>query len=381
VRICLVYDCLYPHTIGGAERWYRDIAARLVAAGHDVTYLTLRQWDRGEAPQVPAGVSVVTAGPRMALYTGGRRRILPPLVFGIGVLWYLLRHGRRYDAVQTASFPYFSLLAAGVVRPLGGFRLLVDWHEVWSRAYWRSYLGGVGGRVGELVQRLCMRPRQEAFCPSRLQEQRLRREGFRWDVTVLDGRYEGSLDPAEATPAEPLVVFAGRHIPEKEPGAVVAAVARARERLPELRGLIFGDGPERDSVLELIRKSGADGAIEAPGFVAGEVVEDAMKRALCVLFPSQREGYGLVVVESAHRGTPIVLVRGPDNAAVELVSEGENGFVADSLDPDALADAIVRVHDGGLELRRSTADWFNRNARRLSLDTSLELLLQRYAAR
>ena len=26
MRICLVFDCLYPHTVGGAERWYRNLA-------------------------------------------------------------------------------------------------------------------------------------------------------------------------------------------------------------------------------------------------------------------------------------------------------------------------------------------------------------------
>ena len=29
MRICLVYDVLYPHTVGGAERWYRNVALRL----------------------------------------------------------------------------------------------------------------------------------------------------------------------------------------------------------------------------------------------------------------------------------------------------------------------------------------------------------------
>src|SRR5437764_7665095 len=45
MRICLIYDCLYPYTVGGAERWYRNLALRLRDAGHEVTYLTLRQWD------------------------------------------------------------------------------------------------------------------------------------------------------------------------------------------------------------------------------------------------------------------------------------------------------------------------------------------------
>ena len=94
MRICLVYDCLFPHTVGGAERWYRSLSERLAADGHEVTYLTLRQWDRGVDPGVN-GVDVQVVGPRMRLYSGpGRRRLLPPLVFGAGVLWHLLRHGR-----------------------------------------------------------------------------------------------------------------------------------------------------------------------------------------------------------------------------------------------------------------------------------------------
>ena len=31
MRICVVYDCLYPYTVGGAERWYRALAERLAA--------------------------------------------------------------------------------------------------------------------------------------------------------------------------------------------------------------------------------------------------------------------------------------------------------------------------------------------------------------
>src|SRR5215218_3209391 len=116
MRVCLVYDCLFPYTVGGAERWYRNLGERLTAEGHDVTYLTLRQWDRGERGRVP-GVRVLGAGPRMTLYTKrGRRRVLPPIVFGLGVLWHLTRHGSRYDVVHTAAFPYFSLLAAAAVR-------------------------------------------------------------------------------------------------------------------------------------------------------------------------------------------------------------------------------------------------------------------------
>jgi glycosyltransferase involved in cell wall biosynthesis len=377
MRICLVYDCLYPHTVGGAERWYRALAERLAEAGHDVSYLTLRQWPRGTDPGVE-DVNVVAVGPRMQLYDEARRRILPPLVFGFGVFAHLLRRGHRYDVVHTASFPYFSLLAAAAARPLGRYRLFVDWHEVWTRAYWRDYLGRAGGGIGWRIQQLCIGVRQRAFCFSHLHERRLRELGLRGELTVLEGEYAGHAAGRDPEPAAPLVVFAGRHIPEKRAPAVVDAVARARARLPELRGQIFGDGPDRSEVLRRIAELGVDHDVVAPGFAPADEVEAALRKALCLLLPSRREGYGLVVVEAAARGTPSIVVRDPDNAATELIEEGSNGFVADSADPDALADAILRVHEAGLPLRQRTAVWFRANARRLSLENSLETILAAY---
>jgi glycosyltransferase involved in cell wall biosynthesis len=378
VRVCIVYDCLYPYTVGGAERWYRNLSERLADEGHEVTYLTLRQWEQGEEAGV-RGVRVVAVGRRMDLYVGGRRRVGPPLVFGLGVFWHLLRHGRRYDVVHTASFPYFSLLAAGVLRGIGGFRLVVDWHELWTRDYWREYLGPLGGRIGWVVQRLCLRIPQKAFCFSRLYARRLHAEGVRGAVVVLEGEFEGAA-AAATMPADSVVVFAGRHIPEKRPDALVPAIIRARETIPDLRGELYGDGPERTKVLALIAEHRLAGVVDAPGFVDGAVVERALDRALCLVLPSRREGYGLVVLEALSRGTPAVVVRGDDNAAAELIAAGENGFVTDSASADALAAAIVSVHAAGVALRQATLEWFTRNANRLSLESSLETVLAAYDA-
>jgi glycosyltransferase involved in cell wall biosynthesis len=379
MRVCLVYDCLYPHTVGGAERWYRDLAERLAAEGHDVTYLTLRQWGRRERAQIDERVRVVSAGPRMALYTAdGRRRILPPLVFGLGVLVHLLRHGRRYDVVHTCAFPYFSLLSAALVRPLMRFGLVVDWFEVWSRSYWRKYLGGVGGRVGELVQRMCALVPQRAFCFSELHARRLRDEGLRGPVTVLRGLYAGDATPATPRHAEPIVLFAGRLIPEKQVLLAVAAMALAANRIEGLRGEFLGDGPERGALDQAIAEHGLQGVIEARGFTASETVDAEMRRAMCMLVTSRREGYGLVVVEAAARATPSIVVAGEDNAATELIEEGVNGFVAPSAGPEQIAAAIVRAHEAGIELRESTARWFAENEERLSLKSSLKKVLESY---
>jgi glycosyltransferase involved in cell wall biosynthesis len=380
MRICLVYDCLFPYTIGGAERWYRNLGERLAAEGHTVTYLTLRQWDRGERGEIP-GVRVVAVGPRMNLYgEQGRRRIIPPLLFGLGVLLHLLLRGRRYDVVHTASFPYFSLLAASALRTLGQFRLVVDWFEVWSRDYWNDYLGAVGGRIGHAVQALCLRVPQRAFCYSRLHEHRLREGGVRGEVTTLEGMYDGSLVAREPEVPEPVVLFAGRHIPEKQVPAIVPAVAALRRTLPDIRCLILGDGPDRLRVQQLVHELGLEEVVSVPGFVDAEDVDRALRTAACMVLPSRREGYGMIVIEAGAAGTPSVVVRGDDNAATELVEEGVNGFIAESALPEELAGALARAIAGGMELRRSTAAWFAQNRRRLALDSSLEQVCRAYAA-
>jgi glycosyltransferase involved in cell wall biosynthesis len=381
MRICLVYDCLFPHTVGGAERWLRSLGERLAAEGHDVSYVTLRQWPKGADPGVP-GVKVIAVGPDMPLYVpgSGRRRILPPLVFGLGVLLHMLRHGRRYDVVHTGAFPYFSLLALALLRPLWGFRLVVDWYEVWTREYWREYLGAFGGRLGFAVQKLCLKIPQRAFCLSQLYLKRLRGEGLNGTAVLIGGLYAGSLEPRGVEPAQSRVVFAGRHIPEKRVPALIPAIARAREQLPDLRGIVLGDGPDRGQVLRLRHEYGLDGTVDVPGFVSAEEVDAALRTALCLVLPSRREGYGLIVVEAAAQGTPSVVVRGPDNAVTELVEDGVNGFVAGSASAQDLADAIVRVHEAGQALRESTAAWFARNAERLSLAHSLDVVAETYRA-
>jgi glycosyltransferase involved in cell wall biosynthesis len=379
MRVCLLYDCLFPHTVGGAERWYRSLAERLVADGHEVTYVTLRQWPRGERAQIDARVRVVSVGPRMGLYTtSGRRRILPPLVFGAGVLWHLLRHGRGYEVVHTCSFPYFSLLAAAAVRPLWRYELVVDWFEVWSRAYWLDYLGGLQGRVGAAIQRLCARVPQRAFCFSELHSRRLGEEGLVGPRTVLRGLYSEGTAGAAAIAAEPLVVFAGRLIPEKRAPLGVEAVASAASRVPGLRAVFYGDGPEREALREAIARCGVQDVVLAPGWAEKELLERDMRSAMCVLLPSRREGYGLVVVEASARATPSVVVAAEDNAAVELVEDGINGVVAVQGTAEAVADAIVRVYEMGMGLRERTASWYAQNAEMLSLESSLQAVLDSY---
>ena len=374
MRVCLAFDCLYPHSVGGGERWYRALADGLVARGHDVTYLTLRQWDPATGPGVP-GADVVAVAGDLPLYSKGRRSIGAQLRFALGVARHLAQHGSRYDVVQTPAL-HLALLGVLAVRSSRRFALAVDWFEVWRRDYWLEYLGPVAGRLGWYGQRVMARGRHAALCFSSLHAKRLRALGYDGEITILEGLRDVEAEPPQ--PAQPVVVFLGRHIPEKRVTAVVPAVALARKRLPELRAVVFGDGPERERVLAQIREHGLEDTVDAPGFASGKHVHDELRSALCLLFPSAREGYGIVVVEASAVGTPTVVVEGADNAAAELVEDGANGVVARSAEPRELADALVRVSEAGGSLREATAAWFRRNRTRLSLDASIDAVVDVY---
>ncbi|MGH3111164.1 MAG: glycosyltransferase family 4 protein [Gaiellaceae bacterium] len=378
LRICLVYDHLFPHTVGGAERWMRDLGLHLVAAGNEVTYLTMRHWTAADPPAL-TGVRVLGLTDPGRVYREDRRTLLPPLRFGLAVARHLWRNGSDYDVVHVASFPYFPVLAARALRRRRGYRLVVNWLEVWTRTYWRRYAGAVVGTAGWLVQRACVRMRHTAYCISQMHADRLVAEGYRGVPVVLPGLYAGAVEPAPGASVEPaLVVYAGRHVREKRVDSLVRGFALVRERRPNARLELYGDGPERQRLEVLVRSLGIDSSARILGRRPESEVEDAMARAACVATASEREGYGLVVVEAAARGTPSVIVDGPENAAIELVREGVNGAVAADASSGNLSAAILRVLDAGPTLRETTARWFAENADELRIDRSLELVVEDY---
>ena len=155
-------------------------------------------------------------------------------------------------------------------------------------------------RLGRPGCSACASP-QRAFCFARMTAARLRAEGLRGEVTVLEGEYAG--------PLEARTCAAGRsarrvrrppHPGEARAGARAPRSAGLRTEAPELRGADPRRRPRaRRACSPRSRTHGLEDLVEAPGFVATEEVEHDLARALCMVLPSRREGYGLVVVEAA----------------------------------------------------------------------------------
>jgi glycosyltransferase involved in cell wall biosynthesis len=379
-KVCVIYDCLFPLTHGGAERWYRTLVDRLVSSGADVTYLTRRQWE--SAPPIWKGVKVIAVSEAGELYDGeGVRRTRPALAFGLGTFLWLIRHRRQFDAVVVANFPFFSLLAT---RPaLAGSRtpVFVDYHEVWSWKYWRVYAGNMKGSLGALIQQACISSTRFAQVFTEHGRRRLLSLRFKGDVVVLAGLLDDQprLAPTQVSASDPDVLFVGRHVKHKGVRLLPEILAAARDAIPNLRMTIASDGPETASVMASMAQLGLDDAVTFTGAVSDEELRNLFARATCTVVPSLREGYGIVVAESFSTGTPVVVADNPENLATGLVETGVNGYV---VEPSiaGMSRGIVTAVLAGQSLRESTAQWSAQHAATRSMSRSAEEMIHRLAS-
>lgn len=375
-RIAFVYDHLYPHSLGGAERYYWALARRW-AQGRPTTYVTVRH--RPERRREHEGVEIIAVTGALRSSSPGRARLvrdrmLPKLGFAAGLLWHFLRRGRRYEVVHCCCFPHLAVVAVGLgMLPHRGGVVIVDWHEVLPRATWRRRLGAVG-ELGYAAQAAALQMGDGAITFSHLHRRRLLEEGFSRPIEVVPEfppeEVPKLLPGAGEGPRQPRIVFAGRLVAEKRPELVVAVLAELHRRDRSWQAVIFGVGPHEKQVRAEVARLGLDGAVRMAGFAPWSELSAALCSSRALVFPSVREGYGLIVLEAAAHALPSVLVSEPDNAACELVEQGRNGWVCGSADPAVLADAVMRLSSDP-EVHQRTARWYERASRIHSLENAI----------
>jgi glycosyltransferase involved in cell wall biosynthesis len=186
-------------------------------------------------------------------------------------------------------------------------------------------------------------------------------------VSVVPPGVEATYTPGGSRSEVPLVVAVGRLVPVKRFGELIAALVRVKARHPELRAVIAGEGYERPTLEDLIRRSHAEEWISLPGFVGQDELVDLYRRAWVVASSSLREGWGMTVTEAGACGTPSVATRisGHQDAVVDGVSgllvDDADGMVA-GLD-DVLTDEVLRKRLGVGALDYSTRFSWDETAR------------------
>jgi glycosyltransferase involved in cell wall biosynthesis len=165
-----------------------------------------------------------------------------------------------------------------------------------------------------------------------------------------------------------LIVAAGRLSHEKNVPTLVQAMAKALTRLPDHHAVIFGEGPERQSVALQIAEMGLSSRIHLGGYT--ENLFGWLRMADVFLSASLIEGNPNVVIEAASAGCPLVLSDIP--AHREFAVSGSALF-APASNPDLLADAVVQsVIDRPAALVRAE------KARALTDNLSVEAAAQKY---
>jgi glycosyltransferase involved in cell wall biosynthesis len=375
-RIGILYQCRYPQTRGGAEKWLGSLARALTSQGARVDYLH----GAGRGEEERDGVRWIGLHESGRLYRpSGVRRWRPALGFARRAARHLRGHFADYDLVYVHDMPLFPVIASWWALRATDTPWVVEWIEWWSRSYWRGYAGPVQGTLGYLAQRLALAVTPVAVCYSDLTSRALAAARAGLPLERLAGQVESAADwqtgpPISQPPDPPLAVFLGRLAAHKRPHLAVEAVMRARRAVPGLRLVLVGQGPEEGSLKEQAAGLG-QGAVEVRTDVDDARLGDLLRRASVLVHPSEREGFGLVVAEANRCGAPVVLVSGPENAAVELIGSGGGVAVAHP-DPGELAEAIVATIGAGEEARLAAISNAERLGRERSVTRSASQVLE-----
>ena len=154
------------------------------------------------------------------------------------------------------------------------------------------------------------------------------------------------------------VIFAGRLMSYKNVDVLIKSIKLIKEKNPEIKSLIIGDGPEKKRFEALTQKLNLGKNIKFLGFLENNDDVYAMMRSSKVfVLPSTREGFGIVVIEANACGIPVITIDHKDNAARDLIEEEKNGFVC-QLDENEIAKRIIRIleNSSGRKLKKSCMD-------------------------
>lgn len=139
--------------------------------------------------------------------------------------------------------------------------------------------------------------------------------------------------PISALP-EDYVVFVGSRVSYKN----FPMLVRALRHLPGVRLYVVGGGEFSTEELALLERM-IPGRYFHQGYVPVERLKDIYNRALCLVYPTAYEGFGIPVLEAMSAGCPVIAKR---SSSIPEVA-GDAAVLLDTSDEKDLSDAILRV--------------------------------------
>lgn len=166
-------------------------------------------------------------------------------------------------------------------------------------------------------------------------------------------------------PKEKRIISVGRLHSQKNQKMMIEAFARMSDDFPEWKLVIYGEGPERDSLESLVSsfRFQVSSRISLPG--RSENIIDELNKSEIFAFSSDYEGMSNAVVEAFCVGLPIITTR--VSGTEDIITDGKNGYLLERNDVTGMEKAMRKLMgDENLrkkmgDINKSKSDIFNMN--------------------
>lgn len=178
------------------------------------------------------------------------------------------------------------------------------------------------------------------------------------------------------------VVSIGALIHRKRMKKLIEGFALFSHNYPDSMLEIFGDGPERADIEEIIRTNDMTSSVYLRGEKSRKVIAESLEQADCFALVTANETFGVVYIEALACGVPVIATRcgGPEG----FVNEG-NGLLIPVDDNTALVDAFTHMYKNSSNynramIAREISDKFSPEVIATELENTYKEILAREAS-
>ena len=340
-RVLMVSWEYPPVVVGGLGRHVHYLAEALAAKGVDVTVLT-RQPSGTDASTHPTtdtvvnGVRVVAVAEDPTEFDFSVDMMTWTLAMGHSFIRAGLAHLRDWEPDVVHAHDWLVAHPSIALSDYFGVPLVATLHATEAGRHSGWVAGHVNRQVHSVEWWLANSADALITCSSSMKDEVVELFGPEAPIAVIHNGIDLTAwsyadRPVSEGPAE--VLFAGRLEYEKGIQDLLQALPRIRRSNPGTTLTIAGEGTQLDWLTELARKYRVSGAVTFAGRQDHDGLVDLMHRCAAIVLPSRYEPFGIVGLEAAATGIP--LVTSTAGGLGEAVIDGETGVTFPPADVDA----------------------------------------------
>ncbi|MGB6744988.1 MAG: glycosyltransferase family 4 protein [Terracidiphilus sp.] len=313
---------MVAYTFYETDNRVRRYAEALVKRGDQVDAIAL--WREGQMPfEIIRGVRVYRIQKRVIDERGPFTYLTKLLTFFLHSAWFLtIRHLREpYDVIHVHSVPDFQVFAALVPRLMGA-RIILDIHDLVPEFYASKFNVDERSLVFRcllLAEKLSIAFSSHVIISNHLWWEKITRRAVKPEKCTAIINYPDlsifSCSMRKTRTEDAFVMcYPGTLNRHQGLDLAIRAVMLLRDKAPQLKLLIVGDGPDREKLKAMVVEHHLEDRVELRGFVPIEEVADTMSTIDLGVVPKRRESFGneafsTKIMEFMAMGVPVIASR------------------------------------------------------------------------